>query len=83
MQRKKYKITNEEYRVFKNQHLMNLLTDDQPKHRYGQAFLISFPEVLYEYQNVGGDYGEAEAEILWNVNDVVRAEQMIINWIAG
>jgi hypothetical protein len=81
MQRKKYKITNEEYRIFKNQHLMNLLTDSRPPQRYGQAFLQFFPEVLDEYQRIGGDFGEAEAELLWNENDVARAEQYIMNWV--
>lgn len=81
MQRKKYKITGDEYRIFKNYHLMNLIRNSDETERFGESFLNYFPKILEEYIIIGGDYGQAEAEKLWLETDVEQAEKIIKFWI--
>jgi len=81
MQRQKYKISEEEYKIFKRNHLMNLIKNSDDPDRFGQAFLRYFPQIVEEYMIIGGDFGEAEAQKLWDENNIEQAEKIIKFWI--
>jgi hypothetical protein len=81
MQRKKYSITTDQYRIFKNQYLINLIRNSDEPDRYGQAFLNYFPKIVEEYIVIGGDRGEEEAAMIWNEKDIVKVEKLIGHWI--
>lgn len=81
MNRKKYKVTAEEYKNFERQYLMDILRNADEYQTFGQAFLSKFDRVVEEYINLGGDFGLAEANKLWNEPNIDRAKLMIKNWI--
>jgi hypothetical protein len=81
MNRKKYKISKEDYRNFEKQYLMDLIRDPDKYMPFGKAFLTKFNEVLKEYTHRGGDMGLQEAGVLWIEPDMEKAKRIIAMWI--
>ena len=51
MNRKKYKISKEDYRNFEKQYLMDLIRDPDKYMTFGKAFLTKFEKAFRQKQN--------------------------------
>lgn len=80
MNRKKYKISSEDFKNFEQRYLIGLLVTENPM-RFGQAFLTEYEKIVEEYIDRGGDFGLEEATKLWNESDIEKAKLIIKNWV--